>query len=103
MTQKKKLVIPPEIPEAKKKVRGSVNEAMRKRGGGGKISMIGGKVTLTITKFPSNEIVLKVPSDNPVFQYLPPGYDNAAGNLILQKEGWVCAAGLHTIPHPPVY
>ena len=35
MTQKKILALLAEIPEAKKKLRHSADEAMRKRGGGG--------------------------------------------------------------------
>jgi hypothetical protein len=34
MAQKKKLAVPPEIPEAKKKAQRSANEAIRKREGG---------------------------------------------------------------------
>jgi len=51
LTQKKKLVVHLEIPEAKKKLRRSADEAMR-NGGGGKLSIVGGKSTLPETSFP---------------------------------------------------
>jgi hypothetical protein len=48
MTQKKILALLAEIPEAKKKLRHSADEAMRKRGGGERdnLTMVGGKSTL---------------------------------------------------------
>jgi hypothetical protein len=50
MDQEKKLAVPSEIPQAKKKARGSADEAKRKRGG--KLSMVLGKSTLPEITFP---------------------------------------------------
>jgi len=46
MTQKKILALQAEIPEAKKKLRHSADDSMRKRGGGDNLTMVGGKSTL---------------------------------------------------------
>jgi hypothetical protein len=53
MTQKKKLVVQPEIPQAKKKARASTVVTIRNGGGGGRIKMVAGKSTMPEINFPN--------------------------------------------------
>jgi len=53
MVQKKKLAVPPEPPQAKKKARSSAEKAIKKWGGGvDKLLKVGGKSTRPKTSFP---------------------------------------------------